>query len=58
MSSMKALAFRAHGDENQMELVDVPHPSFGDDDLLIKVSAFAINPVRDLFLNLTLLSSS
>lgn len=43
---MKTLAFTAPGDEQVFKLLQVPRPTHGDDDVLIKVHAFAINPVR------------
>lgn len=44
--SMKALAITAHGDEQQLNLHQVARPVHTADDLLVKVSAFALNPVR------------
>ena len=46
MATMKALGYKAYGDENQMNLFDVPKPSYGDNDVLVKLSGFAVNPVR------------
>lgn len=43
---MKVLGYKSHGDENQMDLFEVPRPSYGDNDVLVKLSGFAINPVR------------
>ena len=50
--SMKALAFRATGDEQVLELRQIARPLPGAEDVLIKVLAFAINPVRILLASL------
>ena len=45
--SMKALAFKTHGDEQQLDLHTVPRPTLLADDVLVHIRGFAINPVRN-----------
>jgi NADPH:quinone reductase-like Zn-dependent oxidoreductase len=40
---MKALGFRAHGDLEQVELLDLPSPAIGPHDVLLEVHAAALN---------------
>lgn len=43
---MKALGVTATGNSAQIKSLTVPVPSINADDLLVKVSAFSLNPVR------------
>jgi len=40
---MKAVGFRAHGGLDKLEVLDVPRPDVGPDDVLIRVRAVALN---------------
>lgn len=42
---MKAIQIRQYGNEDVMELVDLPTPTARDGELLVKVKAAAVNPV-------------
>lgn len=46
--SMKAIAFRAPGEEEVLEVVELPIPVTGADDVLVRVLGFAISHVRTL----------
>ncbi len=46
--TMKAIGFHEHGDIDQIELLDVPIPSIGDNDVLVNVKASSLNH-QDLF---------
>ena len=45
---MKALAFYEHGGSDKLQIVDLPKPTIGLDDVLINVKAIALNQL-DLF---------
>lgn len=45
---MKALAFYEHGGSDKLQIVDLPKPTIGPDDVLINVKAIALNQL-DLF---------
>ena len=45
---MKALAFYEHGGIEKLQIVDLPKPTIGADDVLINVKASALNRL-DLF---------
>lgn len=45
---MKALAIYEHGDVDKLQIVDLPKPTIGPDDVLINVKAVALNHL-DLF---------
>ncbi len=45
---MKALAIYGHGDVDKLQIVDLPKPTIGPDDVLINVKAVALNHL-DLF---------
>lgn len=40
---MKAAALRKHGSVDQLEIMDLPVPKYGEKDVLIRVKAFALN---------------
>lgn len=44
--SMKALGITAPGDEQHLNLHTIGRPTISADDVLVKISAFALNPVR------------
>jgi NADPH:quinone reductase-like Zn-dependent oxidoreductase len=45
---VKALVIKAHGGIDQLEIVDLPKPTIGSDDVLVNVKAVALNHL-DLF---------
>ncbi|CAG0941166.1 alcohol dehydrogenase [Anaerolineae bacterium] len=45
---MKALAFYEHGGSDKLQIVDLPKPTIGPDDVLINVKAISLNQL-DLF---------
>jgi NADPH:quinone reductase-like Zn-dependent oxidoreductase len=45
---VKALAFREHGGIDKLQILDLPKPSIGPDEVLIRVKAVALNHL-DLF---------
>src|SRR5262245_52494301 len=42
---MKAVRIERYGDEDELELAEVKRPTPGDNELLVKVRAAAVNPV-------------
>src|SRR4029434_164436 len=48
---MKAIRFDRYGDTDVLELRDVPVPVVGDDDVLVRVRAAAVNPLDYHFLH-------
>lgn len=48
---MQALGITAYGSEEQIQHLIVPKPTPGENDLLIHVLAFSLNPVRNGNLN-------
>ena len=48
---MKAIQFDRYGDTDVLELRDVPVPVVGDDDVLVRVRAAAVNPLDYHFLH-------
>ena len=40
---MKAVGFREHGGLDKLEILDMPKPEIGDDDVLVRVKACALN---------------
>jgi NADPH:quinone reductase-like Zn-dependent oxidoreductase len=49
--TMKAIQFDRYGDTDVLELRDVPVPVVGDDDVLVRVRAAAVNPLDYHFLH-------
>lgn len=44
--SIKAVGVTAHGSESRLEILEIAKPVASASDLLVKLSAVAINPVR------------
>jgi NADPH:quinone reductase-like Zn-dependent oxidoreductase len=47
---MKAVAYHCYGPPEVLELVDLPRPVPGDDELLVRVHAAAINPLESHYM--------
>lgn len=46
---MKAAIFHAYGKADVIDIVDIPAPSAGDDEIIVRVKAASINP-KDIFI--------
>ncbi|MCS1350391.1 NADP-dependent oxidoreductase [Mechercharimyces sp. CAU 1602] len=48
---MKAMTVEKYGADQQLQLTELPTPSIGDDDVLVRISAASVNPIDYLVRN-------